>query len=131
MYEIESRLEIDIDDIIPLLLGHPQEQCVFGNASVIDQNIYLSEVFHDLFHHLVGLFKVGSITGVSATDDPFGFNRLTCLFHLVVEHEVGKRYLAALFRQAKRNRLADAACGTRYKGCLVFRQLLHSRLFLP
>ena len=67
MYEVKGRLKVHLQHSIPLLLRHAKKQTVLGDTGIIDQDVNMSEVFHDLLHQLMRLSKVRGITGIRYT----------------------------------------------------------------
>ena len=63
--EVEYRLEVHIDDGIPLLLGHALQRCVLGDTRIVDEDVDAAEVFDDFVDDLVRLLKVGSVGSIS------------------------------------------------------------------
>ena len=53
MDEVESGLEIDVDDSVPLSLGHPEHQTILGDACIVDQDVNPSEVSNYLTDNVV------------------------------------------------------------------------------
>ena len=64
VYEIECRLEIDVQHRIPLLFAHAEHQAVPGYAGVIDQNIDAPERGKHLSNNAVGGFERRSVRGI-------------------------------------------------------------------
>ena len=69
MSEVECRLEVDIDDSIPLGLRHTEHQAVFCDAGVVDQDVNSSEL---LYHFIYSLFYFFAIRSIG--DEAQGFN---------------------------------------------------------
>ena len=66
MGEVESRLEVDLNDLIPHLFGHTHKERVARDAGVIDQDIETSEIRHDGFYYLMGGLEISRIGGIES-----------------------------------------------------------------
>ena len=118
--EVEHRLEVDVDNGVPLLLGHTLEGGVFGDASVVDQHVDATEVLDDLFDNLLGLSEVGGVGGIGFGLDAHGLEFLFGFQHEVAQGDVGKGDVAALLGETDGDGLADAATGAGNQSHLVF-----------
>src|SRR5690606_29972380 len=62
----EGALEVDLDDEVPLLLGHVGEHAVAEDAGVVDEDVETAEGLDRLVDHALGGFPVAD---VGAVDD--------------------------------------------------------------
>ena len=60
-----GRLEVDVDDGVPLGLLHAQHEAVAGDARVVDQDVDAAEIGHDPLHRRMRLRKIGGIGLIS------------------------------------------------------------------
>src|SRR5690606_40222970 len=44
---VEYRLEVYLQHIIPLVLGHAEQQAIFGDARIVDNDVERSELRYD------------------------------------------------------------------------------------
>ena len=101
---VEERVEVRVDDGVPLFRGHFVEHAVFGDAGVVDQNVHRAEVLRDL--------RQSGRAGLEAADVPLvglhaGFGlELRRRFVISV---IGRRDLVSSGLQRFGNRRADAA----------------------
>ena len=116
MDEVERRLEVHRQHGVPLGLRHAHHQAVLRDSGIVYEDVDAAEILHDLFDDLVRLFEVGGVRsvalGLHAQRCDLSFGSLAVL----VDHEVGERYVGAFFGKFECNGLADAACGAGYNG---------------
>ncbi len=124
---VEVALEVDVDDRVPLLLGHLPDDAVPGDAGVADQNVEAAERLEHPRHHGLGVGvarHVGLDRQTLATQLlDLGHDRLG----LVVVASVVDRHVGALARQLERDRPADAEAAAGDDGALSFESQLHLR----
>ena len=58
---VERRLEVDIDDGVPLGLLHAEHEPVTGDAGVVDKDVDMAEIRVDFLH---GSLSVGEVCRV-------------------------------------------------------------------
>ena len=121
MDEIECRLQIDIDDHIPLLLLHLQHQSVPRDTRIVYENIYTAEIAHYLLDDLVRLLEIGGVGGIGLAAHPERKYLLLRLPAVLIYGQVGKGYIRTVLGKAKGNGLANAAGRTRYHGHFSFK----------
>src|SRR3546814_873068 len=59
---VEHRVEVGVDDLLPLLRAHLVEGAVAGDAGVVDQDVDRAELLLDLAHHRLGVLGRGNVT---------------------------------------------------------------------
>jgi len=85
----------DSDNCVPLLLGHAEHEAVFGDAGVVDQNVDVAEILLYLLHHFLGGCEISRVRSVSLAFHAISGDLLFCLLAVLIDHEVGKCYVAA------------------------------------
>ena len=118
MGEIERRLEVDMQDLVPLLLGHAQQEGVARDTRVVHHDVYAStKVREHLLHHRVRSLKVRRVAevgfGLHAQRQRFGNHLLGRLGG----DDIGNRDIAALLSKEQGNLPPDTACSTGDNGC--------------
>ena len=73
-------LQVDVDDGVPLLLGHVDEDAVPQDAGVVDQHVQVAERFHGAVDQALPAFPVGHVVGVG---DGFAAHALDLVGHLL------------------------------------------------
>ena len=117
MDKVESRLQVDGNDCVPLLFGHAEHQSVLGDAGIVDQNVNTSELLLHGLDHVFGLCKICSIRSIAFGLHSFGGNFLLCFF---VYCEVGECNVGTFLSKSQRDSLSDTACSTSDECCLTF-----------
>lgn len=121
MDEVEGRLQVDVEDGIPLCLRHAEHQAVLGDSGIVDEDVDAAEVGVDLLHDGLGLGKVGGIARIGAAGDAQGLDLLACGLkagsHVVVEDKVGECDVSALAGELHRHGLANTTGCTRNQCC--------------
>jgi len=59
---VKDTVQVGVDNLQPLLLGHLVEDGIPGDGGVVDKDIYSAEFLHDLCDGCVYLVRVGHIT---------------------------------------------------------------------
>src|SRR3546814_2479753 len=59
--DVEHRVEVGVDDLLPLLRAHLVEGAVAGDAGVVDQDVDRAELLPDLAHHRHGVLGRGTV----------------------------------------------------------------------
>ena len=60
----ERPLEVDLDDRVPLCLGHVGEHPVAQDAGVVDDDVEPAEAVDRALHHPTGGLEVADVVGV-------------------------------------------------------------------
>ena len=94
MDEVECRLEVDADDGIPLLFGHPHHKSVLGDACVVDKDVNPSEIGDNLLDHGMGLLEISCVGGISLDLVAESLKLLDSFLCSLVDHEVVGQILA-------------------------------------
>ena len=118
--EVEYRLEVHVDDGIPLLLGHTLEGCVLGDARVVDKDIDAAEVFDDFVDNLVRLLEVGSIGGVSLSLNAQCLQFFFRFQNDIVQSDIGEGNLAAFLGKTHGNGFSNTTSGSRDQSHFIF-----------
>ena len=112
MDEIESALQVHCYHSIPLLFCHLQHQTVFGDSSIVDQNVNTAEFFHHFVYNLLCLSKIGCIAGIA-----FGLyaqcgNLTFCSQSamLLIDEKICKCNIRSFRSKLQRDGLANATC---------------------
>ena len=123
MNEIESRLQVNIQNCIPLSLTHTKHQTILCNTCVIYEDINRAKVFINLLNGLLCLLKISSITCISTASYSKSFNFFTGSLqtscHFVIEYKICKGDISTLRSKFHSDSFTNAACSTCYKGCLT------------
>ena len=82
----EVALQVDADDVVPLLLRHREDHPVAQDAGVVHEHVELAEGVDGLLHHGAGLLEVGD---VGAVHHGLAAHRLDLGDHLVGRARVG------------------------------------------
>ena len=64
MERAEVPLEVDADDVVPLLLGHVDEHAVPQDAGVVHQHVDVAEGVDGSLDQALGTAEVGDVVGV-------------------------------------------------------------------
>jgi len=67
--EVESRGEVESDDLFPLGVGEVDALVDVLHACVVDQHVHPSEIFHCVFHELLAVGGLGEVC-----EDELGLN---------------------------------------------------------
>ena len=116
MGEQEVALEVDVDNVVPLLLAVGFEFLVDHDAVVADKDVHRAERLHHVGHHGVH----GRFFGYVARERPGRIAYLRRQRLSRFRRAVHDRDLGALFREAAADGLADALRAARDDGDLVF-----------
>ena len=119
---VERGLEIGRDHGIPIRFGHHHDQCIFGDAGIIDENAQVTEGFDRKFDQRVGLFEIRYIRLKGSC---FSAGFLDLLDHLiggfgrfmVIDH-----HRCSTGSQLQSDRTTDAARSTGNEGDPVFKR---------
>ena len=107
---IEGALQIDVDDPIPVIFLHAQQQRIPGHSRVVDENVDRAQILRDALGELADLRRIRDVTA-----EPSGLDTLALGRSHGIRHSIRRgRYrgdLAALPRQGHRDRPTDAATG--------------------
>ena len=120
MGEVESTLEVDSDNAVPLQLGHPHHQAVTCDACVVDQNVDMAEILLNLLHGRVGLGEVSRIGGIAAALHSESGDLGYGIPEVVVLLEVGESDVGSGRSELHGDGLSDTAGGTGNQGHLSF-----------
>ena len=124
MYEVECTLQVDIDDCIPLGLCHAQHESVLGDACIVDQYVYATEVLAYLLHYVLCFSKVCCVSCIGTACHSHGFYLLACGFqsssHVVVENQVGECNVGTFRCELQGDSLSDTSCRTCNQSGLSF-----------
>ena len=120
MDEIEGRLEVHGDDRIPLGFAHPQHETVLGDASVVDEDVNVAELFEDLLDDGVRLVEVRRVGGVPLDLMTESGDLGDGLLGRFVDDEVREGDVRAFFCEFECDGLADASSGAGDEGHLSF-----------
>ena len=82
----ERALEVDLDDEVPLVLGHVGEHAVAQDAGVVDDDVEPAEGLDGLVDHLL---RGREVAHVGAVDRRFAAHRLDLVDHLLGRAGVG------------------------------------------
>ena len=120
--EVESRLEVNVYDSVPLLLCHTQHESVLCYASVVHEDIDRAEVLLYLLHHLLCLCEVSSVSCIGAACHTDRLNLLACSLkaccHIVVEDEVCECDICSFLSELQCYSLTYTTCSTSDECCL-------------
>ncbi|MPN26937.1 hypothetical protein SDC9_174363 [bioreactor metagenome] len=61
MNVVEGTFEVDIDNHIPLLFGHPHHKSVFCDPCIVYKDVKLSKLLDNIFHNFVGILERGCV----------------------------------------------------------------------
>ena len=120
MDEIECRFQIDIQYGIPLCLCHTQHQIILRDTGIIDQNIHTAKILHDVGNHLMSLFEIGRIGGITFRFDTQRFNFLLGCQAILINDQIRKRYVCTFCCKLQCDRFTDTTSSTRYNRYFTF-----------
>ena len=111
----ERRLEMDVEDVVPLLVGHVLDGAVPGEAGVVDDDVEAAEGLDRGADEAVAEIRRGHVAGAdrgrAAEVSDGGGGLLGGSGVEVVDHDAG-----ALARQLERDGPADAPARPRHDG---------------
>ena len=121
MDEVERRLQVYVDDHVPLLLAHAHHQSVARDAGIVDQHVDPAEILDDLGYHGGRGLEIGRVRRVSLSLNAEGLQLLFGVLKVLVDFQIGENDRGAFLRETQRDRLADAAGGSGYDGDFSFK----------
>ena len=121
MDEVERRLQVHVDDHVPLLLAHAHHQSVARDAGIVDQHVDPAEILDDLGYHGGRVLEIGRVRRVSLSLNAEGLQLLFGVLKVLVDFQIGENDRGAFLRETQRDRLADAAGGSGYDGDFSFK----------
>src|SRR3546814_18548503 len=71
---VEHRVEVAVDDLLPLLRPHLVEGAVAGDAGVVDQDVDRAHLLLDLAHPRLGALPPGTLPLVTLALAPFSLH---------------------------------------------------------
>ena len=77
---VVGRLEVHVDDGVPLGLVHTEHQAVARDAGVVHQHVDVAEIRENLLHGLVRLREIGGVGCIRAHLDAERFQLLDSIF---------------------------------------------------
>ena len=111
--EVEHRLEVHVDDGIPLFLGHALQRGVLGDTRVVDEDIDAAEVLDDFVDDLMRLLKVGGVGGISLDLDAKSLQFFFRFHDDIVQGDIGEGDVAAFLGKTQGDGLANATTSSR------------------
>ena len=118
--EVESRLEVHVQDGVPLAFAHTHHQAVFRDAGIVYQDVDTAEILHDFSDDVVCFLEIRSIRGIT-----LGFHAQRFQFSLgsqtvFVDFQIGKSDVSPFGRQFQSHSLANTTGSARYDGHFTF-----------
>ena len=120
----EGGAEVGVEDALPVFVAHAQEECVAGDAGVVDENVDFLKFLEDGFGEGLGGFGVGDVAGEGvglSTGGAAGFDSGCEAFRRAGHEGQGGAVLGEEFGNGE----ADSAAGAGDEGDVVFEITVH------
>src|SRR5690606_10592762 len=128
--KVEYRLEVYLQHIIPLVLGHAEQQAIFGDARIVDNDVERSELRYDIVNQLLSCIEFGSIRTIALYFGAIGLKFLLQCIAFFDVGQVGECHVLSLLGNVLGYGAADAFRGTGHACGLSFKYFHNSSLFL-
>ena len=96
MNEVECRLEVDIDDSIPLGLAHSEHKTVLGDTRIVHEHVNVTEISHNLIYNFLSLSEISSVGSISLNLVAESLDFLYGLLCSLIDNEVSEGNISTL-----------------------------------
>ena len=114
----EHAVQVDVDDLHPLLISHFFRRSVDADTCVVVAEIQAAEFIHNLLHHRFDLCLVRAVALDCDHLPSCRVSKLLSCFHSLIIVKIHDRHIRAGFRKACRRALADTSGRARYEALL-------------
>ena len=97
LHHIERAFQIGCNDAVKFFLFHHQQQIIFGNPRIVDQNIQPAEMGNGRFHCIAALLVIADIAAVRLRVPPQCVNLCADCFCRLSVRTVADGYVGTVF----------------------------------
>ena len=115
-----AAFEVDIDDAIPLLVGHVQKRNHRIDGRVVDQDVNPAEFSDQALEHGIDIFALGDVGSQRQRPSPLFTNLLRDRLGARPTARIIDQHIRAFIGQSQGDMAADAASAASDEGHFVF-----------